>query len=71
MNAGFGNYKKTRGNLLGLGARLIKVEEPGVGDPMRHIPPLVDGIGAAIAQVKPKSMDVKVYEVAREVPLPR
>ena len=27
--------------------------------------------GAAIAQVKPKSMDVKVYEVAREVPLPR
>jgi crotonobetainyl-CoA:carnitine CoA-transferase CaiB-like acyl-CoA transferase len=31
--------------LLDLGARLIKVEEPGTGDPMRMVPPLVDGIG--------------------------
>lgn len=31
--------------LLELGARVIKVEEPG-GDPMRHAPPLVDHIGA-------------------------
>lgn len=31
--------------LLDLGARLIKVEEPGVGDPMRMVPPIVDGIG--------------------------
>lgn len=34
--------------LLELGARLIKVEEPG-GDPLRHAPPLVDGIGAGFA----------------------
>lgn len=31
--------------LLDLGARLIKVEEPGSGDPMRMVPPIVDGIG--------------------------
>ena len=31
--------------LLDLGARLIKVEEPGTGDPMRMVPPIVDGIG--------------------------
>ncbi len=31
---------------LDLGARLIKIEEPGAGDPMRQLPPLVDGIGA-------------------------
>jgi len=32
--------------LLDLGARLIKIEEPETGDPMRHLPPLVDGVGA-------------------------
>ena len=32
--------------LLDLGARLIKIEEPEAGDPMRHLPPLVDGVGA-------------------------
>ncbi len=32
-------------NLLDLGARLIKVEDPHGGDPMRHTPPLVDGVG--------------------------
>ena len=31
--------------LIDLGARLIKVEEPGTGDPMRMVPPIVDGIG--------------------------
>jgi crotonobetainyl-CoA:carnitine CoA-transferase CaiB-like acyl-CoA transferase len=35
--------------LLDLGARLIKVEEPGVGDPMRRVPPLVDGVGVGYA----------------------
>ena len=35
--------------LLDLGARLIKVEAPGGGDMMRHIPPLVDGTGAGFA----------------------
>jgi alpha-methylacyl-CoA racemase len=32
-------------NLLDLGARVIKVEDPRGGDPMRHAPPLVDGVG--------------------------
>jgi alpha-methylacyl-CoA racemase len=35
--------------LLDLGARLIKVEEPGAGDPMRMVPPQVDGIGVGFA----------------------
>jgi crotonobetainyl-CoA:carnitine CoA-transferase CaiB-like acyl-CoA transferase len=35
--------------LLDLGARLIKIEEPGTGDPMRMVPPLVDGIGVGFA----------------------
>ncbi len=33
--------------LLDLGARVIKVEQPGIGDPLRLAPPLVDGVGAA------------------------
>ncbi len=32
-------------NLIDLGARLIKVEDPGIGDPMRIAPPQVGGIG--------------------------
>ena len=32
--------------LADLGARVIKVEKPGTGDPMRAAPPMVDGIGA-------------------------
>lgn len=32
-------------NLLDFGARLIKVEDPRMGDPMRLMPPLHDGIG--------------------------
>jgi crotonobetainyl-CoA:carnitine CoA-transferase CaiB-like acyl-CoA transferase len=35
--------------LLDLGARVIKVEEPGSGDPLRTVPPHVDGIGAAFS----------------------
>ena len=31
--------------LAELGAEVIKVEEPVVGDPMRHLPPLLDGRG--------------------------
>ncbi len=31
--------------LLDLGARLIKVEDPAGGDPMRQVPPQVDGVG--------------------------
>jgi crotonobetainyl-CoA:carnitine CoA-transferase CaiB-like acyl-CoA transferase len=32
--------------LLGFGARVVKVEEPALGDPLRHAPPIVEGIGA-------------------------
>lgn len=35
--------------LLDLGARLIKIEEPGVGDPMRMVPPVVGGVGIGFA----------------------
>jgi len=35
--------------LLDLGARLIKVEDPAGGDPMRHAPPLVEGVGAGFS----------------------
>lgn len=35
--------------LLDLGARLIKVEEPGMGDPMRMVPPQIEGIGVGFA----------------------
>ena len=35
--------------LLDLGARLIKIEEPGIGDPMRMVPPLVGGVGIGFA----------------------
>jgi alpha-methylacyl-CoA racemase len=35
--------------LLDLGARLIKVEEPGTGDPMRMVPPQIEGIGVGFA----------------------
>jgi alpha-methylacyl-CoA racemase len=35
--------------LIDLGARLVKVEEPGVGDPMRMVPPMVEGVGLGFA----------------------
>ena len=35
--------------LIDLGARLIKIEEPGDGDPMRLVPPQVGGIGVGFA----------------------
>lgn len=33
-------------SLVDLGARVIKVEDPHAGDPMRSAPPLVEGVGA-------------------------
>ena len=33
--------------------------------------PHMAAFGAAVAKIQPKSMDVKVYEVDKEVPLPR
>ncbi|HSM50345.1 MAG TPA: CaiB/BaiF CoA-transferase family protein [Thermoanaerobaculia bacterium] len=35
--------------LADLGARVVKVEEPGVGDPLRLVPPQVEGVGIAFA----------------------
>jgi alpha-methylacyl-CoA racemase len=35
--------------LIDLGARLIKVEDPAGGDPMRAAPPMVGGVGAGFA----------------------
>jgi crotonobetainyl-CoA:carnitine CoA-transferase CaiB-like acyl-CoA transferase len=35
--------------LVDLGARLIKIEEPRMGDPMRLVPPFVGGIGVGFA----------------------
>jgi crotonobetainyl-CoA:carnitine CoA-transferase CaiB-like acyl-CoA transferase len=35
--------------LMDLGARLIKVEDPLHGEPMRHTPPMVDGVGCGFA----------------------
>lgn len=36
--------------LLELGARLIKIEDPAGGDPLRGAPPLVDGTGAGFEE---------------------
>jgi crotonobetainyl-CoA:carnitine CoA-transferase CaiB-like acyl-CoA transferase len=35
--------------LIDLGASLTKIEDPALGDPFRHVPPLVEGIGAGFA----------------------
>ncbi|RLE26369.1 MAG: hypothetical protein DRJ65_05660 [Acidobacteria bacterium] len=39
--------------LLDLGARLIKIEDPNGGDPMRQVQPLVGGMGAAFTALYP------------------
>lgn len=35
--------------LIDLGARLVKVEDPNGGDPMRQVPPQVEGVGIGFA----------------------
>ncbi|MBU6427887.1 MAG: CoA transferase [Cyanobacteria bacterium REEB65] len=35
--------------LIGLGARVVKIEDPQGGDPLRQLPPLVEGTGAGFA----------------------
>ncbi len=44
--------------LLDLGARVIKVEAPDGGDPMRQIPPHCGGVGAAFAALYPGAESV-------------
>ncbi|MCD4748978.1 MAG: CoA transferase [Thermoanaerobaculales bacterium] len=44
--------------LLDLGARVVKVEDPNGGDPMRQVPPLVGGVGAAFAALYPGAESV-------------
>jgi len=57
--------------LIDLGARLIKVEEPGEGDPMRMVPPQVDGIGVGFAAfyrgAESITLDLRDDEDARRV----
>lgn len=52
--------------LADLGAEVIKVEEPRVGDPTRHSPPMIDGRSAAFLQVnrnkKSIALDLKQPE---------
>lgn len=49
--------------LADLGARVVKVEEPRVGDPVREAPPLVDGVGSLaallLAGVESVALDLK------------
>lgn len=44
--------------LLDLGARLIKIEDPQGGDPMRQVAPHIDGVGAAFAALYPGAESV-------------
>lgn len=57
--------------LLDLGARVIKVEDPAIGDAMRHTPPLVDGTGAGfralLAGAESIAIDLKTAEGAAAV----
>jgi crotonobetainyl-CoA:carnitine CoA-transferase CaiB-like acyl-CoA transferase len=43
-----------------LGAEVIKVEEPKIGDPTRHTRPLVDGLSAAFAQVNRNKKSIAI-----------
>lgn len=46
--------------LSDLGADVIKVEEPRIGDPTRHTRPLVDGQSAAFAQVNRNKKSIAI-----------
>ena len=43
-----------------LGAEVIKIEEPKIGDPTRHTRPLVDGQSAAFAQVNRNKKSIAI-----------
>lgn len=52
--------------LADLGAEVVKIEEPKIGDPTRHSPPMIDGRSAAFDQVnrnkKSIALDLKQPE---------
>lgn len=54
--------------LVDLGARVVKIEDPAGGDPLRSSPPLVDGIGAAFCSffrgVESVALDLKTPQGA-------
>ncbi|MEO6323060.1 MAG: CaiB/BaiF CoA-transferase family protein [Thermoanaerobaculia bacterium] len=55
--------------LVDLGARVIKIEDPGLGDPMRGVPPLLGGIGAGFCAffraVESVCLDLRTAEGAQ------
>ena len=46
--------------LADLGAEVIKVEEPKIGDPTRHSPPTIDGQSAPFAQVNRNKKSIAI-----------
>jgi crotonobetainyl-CoA:carnitine CoA-transferase CaiB-like acyl-CoA transferase len=46
--------------LADLGAEVIKIEEPKIGDPTRHSPPMIDGQSAAFIQVNRNKKSVAI-----------
>lgn len=49
-----------------LGAEVIKIEEPRVGDPTRHSPPIIDGYSAPFAQVNRNKKSIAIDLKQRE-----
>jgi crotonobetainyl-CoA:carnitine CoA-transferase CaiB-like acyl-CoA transferase len=46
--------------LADLGAEVIKIEEPKIGDPTRHSPPMIDGQSAPFAQVNRNKKSIAI-----------
>lgn len=57
--------------LVDLGARVLKIEDPSGGDPLRSTPPLVDGVSAAFCTffrgVESVALDLKTPEGVAEL----
>ena len=49
-----------------LGAEVIKIEEPKIGDPTRHSPPIIDGNSAPFAQVNRNKKSIAIDLKQRE-----